>query len=228
MLRQHLTRANEHFTQTHISAETQLLRKEVEQNLASTFDKVIVDSTFTFKYADIINLSPCPIGDHGYQDLLRSLSTPEHGLVLKRPQKDLGVLVNGDTQVTSMRDSFCPLPVDHQTLASSTRRQSLNLTRRNFAVWDRAAVPVPDREIPHLVHWIGKGPYVVRAITAADGGVMVIFGVDAHDYDTWRAEGRRLRQWYADRELMLDKFSLHTLVPISRESRGRGALLYLA
>lgn len=228
MLKQHLARAGERLPPSLLKAETQLLRKDIVHGITAAFAQATEDSTFTFKYAEIINLSPQPIGNHGWGDLLRSLSGPENGLIFKQPKGNACVLVTEDRPLATLSDGFWPFAVRLQTLPASTKRFSVDLTRRNVAEWDRACGYVPDAKVADLVHIIERGVAHVRAIVAADGGVMVIFRVVAHDFESWQYECSSLRDKCTCRDLKIARFSMHTLIPFSRGARGRGALLFLA
>lgn len=224
MLRSLLGQCGERFSPAQIKAEAQLLRKEIEQGITDKFHLAIQDSSFTSKYVDIINQSPRAIGSHDYESMFSGLCPPGQGLILKGTRREEGILWTRDTELHSWRDHFWPFPVDSLTTLST----SLNLTRRHVTQWNRAAVLVPYAAIPALVGVLRTGRMPVRSIVAAEGGVMVIFGVNADNFQMWQSECHRVRSWCADRELKFGKFSMHTLVPISRESRGVGALLYLA
>lgn len=79
-----------------------------------------------------------------------------------------------------------------------------------------------------LVRFLKKGGGAVLAVVAADDGVCVVFRTNAADYETWQRCCRGLEKGLPLEGIAVSKISLQTLVPISRDSRGRGALLFLA
>lgn len=224
MLRSLLDLCGETFSAEQIKAEVQLLGKDIDQMLTDQFHRAIQDSSFTLKYAKIINLSPRPIGSHGYEDMFRSLCSSGQGLILKGMRREAGLLWTRDTELLSTRDHFRPFPVDAGIELSDTYR----FTRRDVATWDRAAAFVPDNNIAALITMLRQGKHGIRSVVAAEGGVMVLFAVQARDYQKWHTECQRLFYRCQDAHLKIAKFSMHTLVPISREARGRGSLLFLA
>lgn len=225
MLKQHLARAGVHLPPPLIKAETQLLRREIEQGITSAFDKAIEESSFARKYSAIVNLSPVSIGDLDYQTLFRRLCGPEQGLIMKSRTHEDGILWTPDSTLRGWRDHFMPHPLDLTRLPTEKGRL---LTRQHVARWNHVAVLVLDESVPTLVQMIRGARHRFEYIVAGDGGVMVGFKCQANCYRWWKSACASIRTWCVDNNVKIGKISLHTLVPVSRESRGRGALLYLA
>lgn len=211
-----------------IRAESKLLFHQALNDLSATIDQTAEDD-YPLRYHGIINLprNSAPLSNH--IDLLERLVGKDQSIILAQPGKNDDLLWRcGEKAVPQKRNGFWPFGVDASKLEVPPRQRHYRRTRDEVLHWNRLAVMVPDSNVPALVRLLRKARGAVVAIVAADDGVCVIFRTDAQDYPSWQHWCRVLETRLADAGVYAGKISLSTLVPISRESRGRGSLLYLA
>jgi hypothetical protein len=214
-------------SQTMLKARTQVLLRETKGILATEIERT-GDDEFSQKYGDIILESPRLFSTITTDDLFRSLARMGQSVVLKRLHKRGDSVWAWFEEPEVWRNSFWPFPVNGADLFVRRDGSHYHLTRAQVLNWDRVAIFVDDRYIPHLVKLVRDSAYFFRAVVAAKGGVMVICRVDAQDFVTWQNGCRKLKAWLISHHVGVGRISMHTLVPISRESRGPGALIYLA
>jgi len=219
--------AGKHHSKGRLEAEAELLRNDIEKYLASKIDDSAEDE-FPERYQGLINVSKRRIAHHGYLDLFEAMTSNVGNLILTKPRKNDDVVWTPGKELQGWRGNVWPLPVAETNLVVPPHKRHYRMTRHDVLRWDCAAVMVPDGCVGHLVRFLKKGGGAVLAVVAADDGVCVVFRIHATDYETWQRCCRALERGLPLEGIAVSKISLQTLVPISRESRGRGALLYLA
>lgn len=213
---------------SHIKSEVRLLFNESVNHLTGIIERTAADD-FPLRYRNVINLRHNRAHYCNHIDLFEILALPTQSLVISQPEKwDDVIWTSGDKEVRKWRSGLWPFPVDDSKLVVPPHKRHFRRTRDEVLVWDRVAVMVPDSNVQALVRLLRKASGGVTSIIAADEGVCVIFRIEAQDFESWQQMSRLLHKTLADAGVHAEKISLHTLVPISRESRGRGALLFLA
>jgi len=209
-------------------AESKLLFNQALKILSTTIEKT-ADDDFPERYHGILNLPGNEAPFSTQIDLFKRLVFKDQSLILAQPGKNGDVVWTlGQEALTGSRTHFWFPPVDAANLIVPPRQRHYRRTREDVAHWGNAAVMVPDSNVPGLVRFLRKVRGNVKAITAAEDGVCVIFRTDAHDYISWHLTCQMLEKRLADVGVHVIKISLGTLVPTSNESRGVGATLYLA
>ncbi len=226
-LGQRLKAAGKRRTQASLRAETALLHNDVAKALDSIIDKTI-EEDFGERYHGLINLSPRRVSHHNHIDLLETVGVGNAALILTQPHKNDDVVWNWGSPITEWRDYMVPYPVDAGSLVVPPRQRHFRVTRQDVRVLDRIAVTVPDACVRNLVRFMKNHRGAVMAVVAAEEGVCVIFRTNATDYDGWQHWRRVVEKELYEAGVAFSPITLKTLVPISRESRGRGALLHLA
>lgn len=160
--------------------------------------------------------------------LFRSLCKAGQSLILSRHRQNDDVVWTADEQLQGWRHFFWPFAVDKSKLFVPRYKRHYRMTRYEVLQWDRVAVSIPLGSIPSLVKLLKADDSGIRAVVEAHDGVHVIFKVEAADYATWARECRGLQSTLAANKIEHGRFSLHNLVPISRNSVGHGAVLFLA
>lgn len=211
-----------------VKAECLLLRQRIESALEKEFDSALKDTGFSRDFAEVINRSPQRIDAVTYESLLDSLAKENQALVLMRPHQKGDVVWQGKGTAREWRDYVRPMPVRAHMLQVPPRRIHYRVTRDEIAVWQQAATFIPTSSLEALMRFRDKDIDRIRAIVADRNGVVVIFNVVAHDYQSWRKSTMKLWDVLTANGVAAKRFTLGRIVPISRESRGRGAVLYLA
>lgn len=212
---------------SHCRAEAQLLHKETVAFLTKSIDRT-ADDTFIRLNGDIIDQSPRDIDRINSLDLLQSLAFPGQSLILTQSDAGDDVVWTNGQAVGEQLQFFWPYPVNASNLEMSSHKGHFKRTRREPVLCDRVAVQVPDTSMAALTKWLKTGKSRARAIVTRGSGVTVIFKADAIDYASWSAAVRDLKATLAMQKIECETISLSTLVPISQEARGPGALLFLA
>jgi hypothetical protein len=213
---------------SHIQSEIKLLFNEAVNHLTAIIDRT-ADDDFPLRYHNVINLRHNRAHYYNHIDLFEILALPTQSLVISQPEKrDDVIWTSGEKEVPKWRNGFWPFPVNASKLVVPPHKRHFRRTRDEVLVWDRVAVMVPDSNVQALVRLLRKASGGVTSIVAADEGVCVVFRIEAQDYKSWQQMCRLLHRTLAGAGVHAEKISLQTLVPISRESRGRGALLFLA
>lgn len=228
LLRQYLAQKKIQPPDAQIKAEGQLLHQGVEAALGKLFDAAQEDEAFSRYVAPLVNKSPQPVSTLTYEDLLSALASPGQTLITLRPHKKHDVLWQGKGTSKEWRGFVRPFPVNAGALAIRRRQIHYAVTRGEILTWDRAATKIPTSSLEAFMRFHKNHKHRIRAIVADKDGVMVIFNVVAHDYSSWRKSTMKLWALLAKNSVDAKRFKLGQLVPISRESRGRGSLLYLA
>lgn len=160
--------------------------------------------------------------------LFRSLCNAGQSLILTRHRQNNDVLWTPGEVLQGWRDFFWPFAVDKNKLFVPPYKRHFRMTRYEVLQWNCAVVPIPLTGIPSLVKLMEADDPGVHAVVEAHDGVVVIFAVEAADFVTWTRECRRIKNMLASNRVKHGAFSLHNLAPISRNSKGHGAVLYLA
>lgn len=211
-----------------LRAEAVLLKREAKMWLADRGVKVGTKQTITNETANIIVRSPRPVAETGFEDLFHALTTPEQSLVLKRAGYR-GDLVWSRTQpLEGSYHTLWPFPVDVTRLQTQGNGSHYRLNQAQVLVWNRAAVFIEQRSLGEFKNCLHLRGQQVRAITQSSDGVVAIFDIEADGFLMWRRGVRDLSSSLTLRGVKHAPISMHELVPISRDSRGFGSLLYLA
>ncbi len=209
-------------------SEVKLLFNEAVNHLSTIIERT-ADDGFLLRYHNVVNLRHNRAHYYNHIDLLETLASPKQSLVIVQPGKrDDVIWTSGEKKVSKWRNGFWPFPVDASKLVVPPHKRHFQLTSEEVLTWDRVAVMVPDSNVQALVRFLRKAGGGLTLIVAANDGVCVIFRIEASDYESWLHVCRLLHKSLAEAGVHADRISLRTLVPISRESRGRGALLFLA
>lgn len=228
LFRQYLAENQIQQPDAQIKAEGQLLHQSVEAALGKLFDAAQEDQAFSRDVAPLVNKSPKAISTLTYQELLAALATPDQALILMRPHKKEDVIWQGKGTDKEWRGFVRPFPVNPDNLAIRSHQIHYSVTRGEITNWNRAATTVPTSSLEAFMRFLKNHSHRIRAVVADKDDVMVIFNVVASDYPSWRKSTIELWHLLTKRGVNAERFRLGRLVPISRESRGRGALLYLA
>lgn len=228
LLRQHLAQKNVHWTPAQVKIESQFLQHSANAALEDVFDAALGYEGFSPEHAELMMKSPKAISTLTYEDLLSALASPGQTLITLRPHKKHDVLWQGKGTGGEWRGFVRPFPVNAGALAIRRRQIHYAVTRNEILTWDRAATKIPTSSMEAFMRFMKNHKHRIRAVVADKDGVMVIFNVVAHDYLSWRKSTITLWALLTKNGVNADRFKLGRLVPISRESRGRGALVFMA
>lgn len=228
LFRQHLAQKNVQLTSAQVKMECQFLHDGANAAVEKVFDTALGDQAFRPDYAELMMKSPKAIHTLTYEDLLSALASPGQTLITLRPHKKHDVLWQGKGTLKEWRGFVRPFPVNAGALAIRRRQIHYAVTRGEILSFDRAATKIPTTSLESFKRFLKNHKHRIRAVVAEKDGVMAIFNVVAHDYLSWRKSTMTLWALLTKNGVDAERFKLGRLVPISRESRGLGALLYLA
>lgn len=228
LLRQHLAQKNVQLTPAQVKIESQFLQPSANKALADTFDAALGNQGFSPHYAELMMKSPKAIHTLTYEDLLSALASPGQTLITLRPHKKQDILWQGKGTGGQWRGFVRPFPVNPDNLAIRSHQVHYNVTRAEILSFDRAATKIPTSSLEAFMRFLKNHKQRIRAVVADKDGVVVIFNVVAHDYSSWRKSTMKLWDLLTKNGVDAKRFKLGQLVPISREYRGRGSLLYLS
>lgn len=184
------------------------------------------DDDYAERYRGILNLARNRAPSATFTDLLEALGGMG-SLILSDPKEKDDVVFNAGEPLKGFRKGAWPLSVDPSKLIVPPHKRHYRRTRDDVLFFNRVAFMVPDSNVPALVRVLKEFKTVV-AVTAAEGGVCVVLSTSCDNYEEWQQWCKRLEADLSARGVHSEKISLHTLVPISQDSMGVGAVLFLA